>query len=244
VQWLTDARYENGNHIIPIWSNIEEGLSMQNDRVLRKYTDKAELKITYIYRLMNLLSPYIRGAAETRFFPTSIHFEKPSDYVEVSARGDTLRTVSGADEIKLGGSFSPIYLKQGFGINSILIKTLPVNLNLRGGYGARQTYARNAYIYNSDTKTLSPIQKADITGVEALLLGDIRLGKYILFDTELDILMPERKSDTWVFDGENRLRLSLTSSVSLLFTMEFWKNESVINTQTRYQLLLRFSKYL
>ncbi|MCE5249535.1 hypothetical protein LLG96_04865 [bacterium] len=244
VQWLTDARYESGNHIIPIWSNLEEGLSMQNDKVLRKYTDKAELKVTYIYRFTNLLSPYVRGAAETRFFATSVHFDKPTSFAEVSAKGDTVRVENDADKVKLGGPFSPIYLKQGFGINSILIKTLPVNFNLRGGYGARQTLARKAYIYNSDTKVLSPIQKTDVTGAEFLLLGDIRLGRYILFDTELDILMPSRKTDSWVFDGENRLRLSLTSNVSLLFTAEFWKNESVLKTQTRYQLLLRFSKFL
>ena len=50
--------------------------------------------------------------------------------------------------------------------------------------------------------------------------------------------------DSWVYDGENRLRLNLTSHVSILLTVEYWKDESVKTPQTRYQTLLRFSKYL
>ena len=243
VQWLNDYRFESGRHVIPIWSNLEEGLSMQEDKELRKYIDKAELKLTYIYRFTNILSPYIRAAAETRLFATSVRFDEPTDYFKATSGGDTL-SIKGADKIELAGSFSPIYLKQGFGINSVLIKSMPLNLNLRGGYGARQTYSRDAFSFNNDTKLLSLIQEAKITGVEFLLLGDVRIGKYILFDTEFDILMPKSKSDSWVYDGENRLRISLTSSVSLLLTMEFWKFENMDKIQTRYQTLLRFSKYL
>ena len=243
VQWLTDARYESGRHVIPVWSNLEEGLSMEKGQVLRKYIDKAEFKLTYIYRLTNLLSPYIRVAAESQLFKTSQNFDDPTDYDKITAAGDTVR-VTGAKKINLAGAFSPIYFKQGFGINSILLKTLPINLNLRSGYGARQTFARDAYTYDSSNKILSPIQEADVTGVEFLLLGDIRFGRYILFDTEFDILMPNAKADEWVFDSENRLRINLTSNVSLLLTAEFWRFENMADTHKRYQTLLRFSKFL
>ncbi len=244
VQWLSDARYENGRHIISIWSNLEEGLSMEKDKVLRKYIDKAELKPTYIYRFTDLFSPYIRVAVETRFFPTHHRFKEPSDYVRVDSKGDTVQVVKNAKEIKLGKGFSPAYFKQGFGLTSILVKSLPINLHVRSGYGARRTITGGAYIFNSETNILSPIVKTETTGLEFLLLGDIRLGRYIIFNTEFDILMPESQKDTWIYDGENRLRLNLTSNVSVLFTMEYWKDENVETIQTRYQTLLRFSKYL
>jgi len=243
VQWLTDARYESGRHIFPLWANLEEGLSMQSDKTLRKYIDKAEIKLTYIYRLTNFINPYVRAAAKSRFLKTSHRFDDPTDYRHVTAAGDTTH-VTGAKSIQLAGAFSPIYLKEGFGLNSILIKTLPVNFNLRSGYGARQTYARQARIFNSETNILTPIQEADVTGVEFLLLGDIRFGRYILFDTEFDILMPKSDSNSWVFDSEHRLRLNLTSNVSLMLTAEFWKFENMDRTQKRYQTLLRFSKFL
>lgn len=243
-QWLTDARYENGRHIVPIWSNFEEGLSMSNSRDLFKYIDKAELRLTYIYRLSNLLSPYVRATVETRLFKTQHRFEDPQDYFNVDAKGDTLSTFKGADTVDLGNAFSPIYLKQGFGVTSTLIKSIPVNLNVRSGYGARQTYARGAKNFDTDTNILSPMIESDITGVEMLVLGDIRIGRYVLFNTEFDMLMPESNRDTWVYDGENRLRLNITSNVSLLLTAEYWKDENVTKTQTRYQMLLRFSKYL
>ena len=244
VQSLTDARYESGRHVIPVWSNLEEGLSMQSDRDLHKYIDKAEFRLTYIYRLSNIISPYVRAAIETRLFKTQHNFKDPDNYVRVDSKGDTLDVVENADKIGIGGALSPVYLKQGFGITSVLIKSIPVNLNVRGGYGARQTYARDASIFNVDTKVLSPMIESKITGMEFLLLGDIRIGRYVLFYTEFDILMPESKRDTWVYDGENRLRLNLTSSVSLLFKVEYWKDENLKNIQTRYQTLLRFSKYL
>ncbi len=243
VQWLSDARYESGRHIIPVWSNLEEGLSMQNDRKLHKYIDKAELRLTYIFRLSDLLSPYARAFFETRLFETKHNFEEPTDFARVDAAGDTVEVVSGADEVKLGGSLSPFILKQGVGFTSALIKTLPVNINLRSGYGARQTYTRDSYIFDSDENVLSPMAESKITGIEFLLLGDIRLGRYVLFNTDFDILMPESDSNTWVYDGENRLRLNLTSNVSLLLTAEYWKDENYDKTQSRYQLLLRFSQY-
>jgi hypothetical protein len=244
AQWLTDARYENGNHVIPVWSNIEEGLSMENDRVLRKYIDKAELRLTYIYHFTDIASPYIRVSGETRFFSTYQRFKDPTDYVETDAHGDTLDMITAADEVKLGKPFAPVYLKTGAGFNSILVKSLPVNFNLRSGYGFRRTFARGAKNYNSNTKVLSGLIETETTGMEFLLLGDIRIGKYIIFTNDFDLLVPGNNRDEWIYDGENRLRLNLTSNVSLLFTMEYWKDENVKKTQFRYQTLLRFSKYL
>ena len=217
---------------------------MEKDKVLRKYIDKAELKLTYIYRFTDVFSPYIRVAAETRFFPTYNRFKEPRDYIEVDSEGDTLKIVTDAKEVKLGKSFSPAYFKLGIGLTSILIKSMPVNLNLRSGYGARRTITGGAYIFHSDSNTLSPVVRTETTGFEILFLGDLRLGRYIIFNTEFDILMPESKRKTWIYDGENRLRLNLTGNVSLLLTMEFWKEESVKNVQSRYQTLLRFSKFL
>jgi len=244
LQWLTDARYESGRHIIPFWSNLEEGLSMDEDREINKYIDKAELRLTYIFRLSNFFSPYVRATVESRLFETNHHFENPVDFALVNSLGDTVSVARNTKTLKLADAFSPIYFKQGFGITSFLIKSIPVNLNLRSGYGARQVLARDARIFDTTTNTLSPIVETDLTGVEFLCLGDFRIGRYVLFNAEFDILMPKSNNDKWIFDGENRLRLNLSSNVSLLFKMEYWKDESVNSMQTRYQTLLRFSKYL
>jgi hypothetical protein len=243
-QWLSDGRYQNGRHIIPVWSNLEEGLSMTGGREIHKHIDKAEIKLTYIYRLSNMLSPYIRASGETRLFETKHYFEDPRDYSVLDDAGDTLRVVNGAEEVLIGQAFSPIQLKQGFGITSALIQSVPININLRSGYGARQTFARNAKIFNNDNNTLFPVVESDLTGVEFLFLGDFRLGRYIILNTEFDVLMPKEDQQSWIYDSESRLRLNLTSNVSLLFTAEFWKDESVERTQRRFQTLLRFSKYL
>jgi hypothetical protein len=244
VQWLTDARYESGRHVIPIWSNIEQGLSLQGTSDLRKYIDRAELRLTYIYRLNEYINPYVRFGVESSFFKTHHRFEDPTDFAEVTSRGDTVRVVHGATEVKTAGPFSPVLLKEGFGATLTLFRSVPANITLRSGFGARQTYARGAYVFNKDAKHLVPVAKSKLTGVEMLLLGDIRLGRYVLFTTQFDILMPKSKTSSWVYDGENRLRLNLSSNVSILFTHEYWRDETLKKNQSRYQTLLRFSKYL
>ncbi len=243
-QLLTDGRYESGRHVIPVWGIFEEGLSMTGNRDIHKYIDRAELKLTYIYRLSNMLSPYVRVAAETRLFQTHHYFNDPTDYMVLDDSGDTLRVVRGANDLNLGSPFSPIQLKQGFGITSSLVQTVPLNINLRTGYGARQTFARGASIFNTNTNTLAPMVETDLTGMELLLLGDIRFYRYFILNTEFDILMPKTDSGTWVFDSENRLRFNITSNVSILFIMEFWQDENISGTQRRYQTLLRFSKFM
>lgn len=244
IQWLTDARYEKGRHVIPIWSNIEEGLSLQGSNDLRKYIDRAELRLTYIYRLNNYINPYLRFGVESNFFKTYHRFDDPTDFAEVNSAGDTVRVVNDATEVKLGSPFSPVLLKEGFGATSTLFRSVPANFTLRSGFGARQTIARDAFIFNKDSRVLLPVVESSLTGVELLLLGDVRLGRYVLFTTQFDILMPKTRTSSWVYDGENRLRLNITSNVSLLLTHEYWRDETLRRNQSRYQTLLRFSRYL
>jgi hypothetical protein len=244
VQWLTDARYESKNHIIPLWSNIEEGLSVQGKKNFQKYIDHAELRLTYIYRLTDYINPYMWFSTETSLFKTFYQFDNPSTYSVLGAAGDTVRVVKDASKIKLSGPLSPILFKEGFGVTSTLWKSVPLNLDLRSGYGARQNYARGAYVYNKDTKVLVPVVKTSLTGMELLLLGDMRIGRYILFTTQLDLLMPKIHTSSWVYDGENRLRLNLTGNVSLLFTFDFNRDQTLKRNISSYQTLLRFSKFL
>ena len=85
VQLLSDSRYQSGPHIIPVWANLEEGLSVNRNREVSKYADDGELKLTYIYRVSQWFSPYVRGLVESHFFTTYQRFGEPTDYVELSA---------------------------------------------------------------------------------------------------------------------------------------------------------------
>lgn len=244
AQLLSDARYQSGRHVIPIWANLEEGLSVNRDREVSKFADKGELKVTYIYRLRKWFSPYLRGAVESRFFDTHYRFEEPTDYFELNAAGDTVRTVRGASEIQLAEPLSPIELKRGAGITAALVQTIPVNLNLRGGYGSRRSYTRGARAFDPGTRILSRIPEVDITGMELLTLADVRLGRYIIFSGEFDMLMPAWDSNSWVYDSDSRFRVNLTRNVNVVLQLEFRKDEGRLEVQKRYQGLLRFSKNL
>jgi hypothetical protein len=243
-EWLTDARYESGHHIFPFWSNIQEGLSVQGNKKIQKSLDQAEIRMTYIYRINDYINPYVRFSVISNFFRTTYRFDTPTDYSEVNVKGDTLRTVKGANSIKLSDPFSPIQLKQGFGATSTIIKTVPLNISLRSGFGARQTFARGAYIFNQNSNVLVPVVETNLTGVEWLLLGDLRFKGYALLTTQFDLLTPKPDRNTWIYDSEIRVRFNLSGNISLLLTVQYTKTETVNKVQSSYQTLLRFSKYL
>lgn len=244
IQLLTDNRYESGRHVLPVWLNIEEGLSLQGTKDLRKYTDTGELRLTYIYRLDDYINPYLRFTVDSHFFGTYQRFDDPVSLTVLNADGDSVGARTDVTKVKIEDGFSPVSLKEGFGATSTLFRSVPANFTLRSGFGARQTYARGAYVYDATNKQLRPVVTSSLTGVEMLLLGDLRIGKYVLITTEFDVLIPMKRADDWVYDGENRIRFNLTSSVSLLITHEYWWDETLRNNQSSYQMLLRFSRFL
>ena len=144
-----------------------------------------------------------------------VFFDQPRIFTKLNAQGDTLSEARNASEVTLSPSFFPLRLRQGVGINSQLIQTFPLNLDVRIGLGARQTFVSDSFELAGNDSSAIELKNASSTGIEALLITDARLAKAINFDSEFDILIPSTDTDEWVFSWENRLRIFLTSFINL-----------------------------
>jgi hypothetical protein len=217
MQAFNRTTYNSQRHYATLRLIAEEGATREGQDSFRKSVDKLELRATYIRRLSRRLGPYLRGVLNTKFFTTDVRFDTPRDFYKFRASGavDTLRAVR---EVSLDPPFYPLQLREGVGINSQLFRSFPLNMDLRFGWGARQTYVSDAYQLQGDPRTATSateLKKTSSTGFEALLITDARLGRYVSLDSEFDILLPSSAIDSWVFSWENRWRIILTSFVNL-----------------------------
>jgi hypothetical protein len=231
--------YNGARHYAILRLIAEEGFAKEGGHPLAKSIDQLEARATYIYRLTQTFGPYLRGVVSTSAFPTTARFSSPQDLALVDADGDTLRVRSGIRRFTLSPSCSPLHLRQGIGINSQLVRSFPLNLNLRVGMGARQTWAADAYDLSADRTRARRLANASSTGLEALVIMDARLTRLAILDSEFDLLMPSAGSNSWEFNWENRLRLALSHFVSMDLVADLTREKPLRRLQARQQVLLR-----
>ena len=244
VQVFNRTRYSTKRNFATLRLTLEEGGTKEGSDAFRKSIDKVEFRATYIYRFSQLIGPYLRGVLNTKLFASDVRFDEPRMFAQLDAAGDTLATFLNATEITLSPSFYPLRLRQGLGINSQLIQSFPLNVDLRFGVGARQTYVSDSFELGGDGSSATRLRKATSTGLEALLITDARLGRFVDLNSEFDLLVPSRNIDFWVFSWENRWRIFLTSFINLDIVVDFEREETRKRLESREQVLLRFSKFL
>ena len=173
--------YNTDRNYVSLRLIFEEGVTKEGSDAFRKAIDKFELRATYIYRLSRRIGPYLRGVLDTKLFATEARFDAPRDFVKLDAsETDTLFIEPGKTEVTLSPSFYPLQLRQGVGINSQLYRSFPLNVDLRLGAGARQTYVSDSFQLNADQQSATKLVTATSRGLEALLIMDARLARFVL----------------------------------------------------------------
>jgi len=243
IQVHNRSRYSTPRQFAALRLIIEEGGTREGTKAFSKSIDKFEFRATYIYRLNPRVGPYVRGVLNTHLFATEELFDEPRDFVKLSAVNDTLGVEIGARKVSLNPSLFPMELRQGIGINSVMIENPSVNVDLRLGIGARQTFHSNSFLLTG-TNTAKKQDTTISTGFEALLINDARIGRYIDLNSEFDLLVPNLGDvNSWVFSWENRLRIFLSSFINLDIVADLDRQEGA-DLQATEQVLLRFSKFL
>ena len=246
VQMFNRTRYNTEHDFASIRVILEEGASKVEGEDLNKGVDRAEVRTTYIYRLSPRIGPYVRGVVSSVVFPTDTRFSSPRDLIRIRQNGhtDTLRSLT---KFTTAPSLSPVTLREGIGINSQLVRSFGINMDLRLGIGARQDLRTEFYqvAANATTGNLEAMETGSTsnTGLEALLIMDARLARYINLDSEFDILITSRDTGDWFFTWENRMRIALTSFINLDIVADLEREQTLRRLQGREQLLLRFSRF-
>ena len=234
--------YNSDRHYANLRLDFEEGFTRVEGDDFRKTVDEFEVRATYIYRLSKRIGPYLRGVFNTRLFAEKEHFDQPRTLRILD--GDQVADTTGISEFTLSPPFSPLELRQGIGINSQVISSFPLNLDMRVGFGARQSYVTDTYDLKSSRTVAYKLEDKTTTGLEAVLLLRSRFSRFPSLDSEFDLLIPKTATDTWEFNWENRLRLPLSRFVNVVVVFDFERKPPVQRLQSRQQVLLRLNYLL
>ena len=231
--------YNTDRHYANLRLDFEEGFTREEGDDFRKSVDEFEVRATYIYRLSKRIGPYLRGVFNTKLFATEARFDQPRTIL--IRNDDDQITETGVEEFTLSPPFSPLEFRQGIGINAQVISSFPLNLDMRVGFGARQTYVTDSYDLNSSRTIAEQLKDKTATGLEAVLLLRSRFPS---LDSEFDLLIPKTATDTWEFNWENRLRLPLSRFINIVVVFEFERKPPVQRLQSKQQVLLRLNYLL
>ena len=255
----TSIRYLDPNHLIYLHLQIDEGGQVTQDigegiSSLIKTIDEVDLDAIYTFRLLSWFGPYVRMGLNTNLFPGYRRFEEPSKVIVLNSDLEKVHTHLDLDEIRLADSLDPLEVKEGVGVSFDLSPSLLVDLHLRMGFGARHTWVSSLLLERvtepeiaecQDSLCLIQASSSHLLGAEATLIGSARLSRWILFDTELDTLIPfvssENSTDP-VFNWKNTISLRLVSFASIAYVLKLDYNKQLSEfVQFEQRLLLRFT---
>ena len=234
------SRYNSERHFFDLRIILEEGFTKEGGDALRKSVDEIEARSTYIFRLSRRLGPYLRAVLNSKLFPADVFFDEAQVLTLLDADGQIIDTRRGISEFTREPSFFPLELRQGIGINSEVYRSFPLNIDLRIGLGARQQIVSDSYELDGETAT--QLENVSSTGLEALLIMDAQLSRYVNLDSEFDILMPSSRTSAWEFTFENRVRTFLTPFINMDIVLDLERQKPLNELKSSQQVLLRFVK--
>jgi hypothetical protein len=243
------VRYKNGPHL---WHNqleLEQGQTRLPDQdEFQSDTDRLFFHTIYTYDLLSWFGPYARFGLETKLFTRYENFDEPTDVIVLDEEGMEVRTLSGVRRVKLGDTFAPFALKEGAGGNFRLLRSRFAELDVRLGFGGRQTFASGLYVFEESVTggagRLIPVTDSSIEGLEGTLVGLGRVTRFVTVSTELDGLVPVKSEDLAVVTWRNQVAVRLASFLSLNYRFNLTRDPNLgigTDARTEHDVQLRFS---
>jgi hypothetical protein len=171
---------------------LQDNFTKERGRPLSVTSDIAELRTTWIRRLLPWLGPYVRTILETHLFET----QAEQDSIFVAYYADSSGTRVRRLALDTSGDFvtqpalDPLNFREGAGVNVELASKYWIEANTQVGLAARQTLAEQSYLANADGE----FERAETIyeiGAEGTLNGTLRLGSDMTLDLRLELFMPD-----------------------------------------------------
>ncbi len=244
VQFDYNLMYTTPHHFFSSRGLIEEGWNLQKKQAtFRSYLDRAQFKNIYIFYFTKPLGLYSRLFTETNLVQKKVYYETPRTIIKIDQYQNIIERRTNVRQLELSPIFSPIELKQGLGINLILLKSLWANLNIRVGMGWHQIFNRQLFTQITDS-TFKAKPSNYARGPEASLVGSARISRNMLLSCELEGFYP-RSSQHIDYEFENILNLKLSKNLSMDYTLRFRNKKSLSDYLiTEHLVLLRYSFFL
>lgn len=218
---------------------LQDNFSKERGKPLSVTADIAELRTTWIRRLLPWLGPYVRTIIETHLFETkpvqdSIYIAHYEDSSGTPVRRLTLDTTH---SFVAEPPLDPVNFREGAGVNVELASKYWLEANTQIGLAARQTWVDFSYLATSRENRLE-FDRARRTyeiGAEGTLNGTLRLGSDMTLDLRLELFAPNANL------SPDRLRLDdLTADFRFFLTRNleigylYQMKESAEKTKNRF----------
>lgn len=242
-----NIKYSTHRHYFLSRGIIEEGWNMQRKQSsFRSYLDNIRMKNTYILYFLSGLGLYGRFFMESNLFQTNYYYDEPQTVLKYDKQGGLKQKIGNVEKLMVSPNFSPLELKEGFGLNLSIIRSLRANINIRAGMGFRQNINWKLYTKAADNDTTFYEKPAAyLRGPEASFIGNYRFFNNIMITSEFDVLAPQGKNSALVYDWENNVNYRVSKNISIDYTIRIKRDPSITSyIRTEQILLLRYSYIL
>lgn len=239
------GRYKREPHRFVTRLELEEAQNRPaDDDRFDNVTDRLFLHSIYTYDLVPWFGPYVRAGLETKLLPRYQDFDGPRDVEELDEDGAVVEVHEDVDRVRLGGAFSPFQAIEGGGANFHLLQGQRVEVDLRLGVGARQTWSNGLLVFENDR--LVPLQDSHTEGVEGTLVVLARISRWVTLSSEFDGLLPfgAQEADAALFTWRNQATVRLLSFLSLAYRFNASRDPNLglgDDVRTEHDVQLRFS---
>ena len=246
-----------GNPLV-LQLQIEQVWAKVTSQPFQKLNDRVDLDALYIYRWKKWIGPYVRLGAETNLFPTIRFFDDP-ELVErrgVNESPATPDNVMGRrqESIEISPAAGLVSLKEGGGLNVRLFRAVFAEVNVRTGLGGRHRLTRDLFVEegrvreperDQDTLVFREVGSDNQFGIETTVLAVARITRWVVFNLEVDTLLPFTSFEETLLDLEASVALKLTRFLSVRWVTRFIRDRA-IQPEDRFEndILLRFSMEL
>lgn len=248
----TYVTYRNGKHFGTGILELEEGLvrvDPEEGRSLptQKAQDRLRADAVYTYFINDRFGPYARLGLLTNVFASDVLVTEDTTVAFHELDGSrNVVAVPANGEFRTADAFGALRLREGFGLNVRLLRSDRATLNWRIGAGLRQNLFNDAFVENDDPATperdFFAIDDFDQEGAETTLAGSVRLGRNLIYLTDLELFGDFDDFGDPTIDWRNTLSLRLLRNASLDYTLDLLRIPQVLDeNQVTQNLLLRFS---
>jgi len=235
-----EIKYDAFPHYFSSRQDLNVGLTKEQDKDFRIYSNSLQLQPTYIFYFIKSFGVYGRFRLASNVFPTKFYFDadQPKIY-KINTEGDTVQTITNDDNLQIASMLYPLSLEEGVGLNLTVFNTNTSNLYIKTGLGFSQTVNSNVYEQDTTDPTIfRELESVNLSGFEGNVGGDFRISNNINYVFEFYTLYPFEKSRKQVFRLDNTLSFRLSSYVSLDYTLTVKQDETKTWTQVDHNLSL------
>lgn len=217
-----------------------------------KTADQLFFESVYYLKLAERVGPFVSFKLETPLFRGQDVRGAAVDYV-LASDGSMLK--ANATSLKLTDGFQPLTLKEAIGVFYRPLEEKGLEVDIRAGFGARQTFADGAYVLTDDgataaievTRLTDFVQGGAVIGIEAK--GQAEEGR-ITYSAHAEVMFPVINDDPagrdvielTNYDLGAKLGFKLFEWASLDYELKAFRQPALVDAwQIQNNLLLTFT---